>query len=140
MGTMLKVVALVLVLGGLLAWAGGMVFTPGAFVRSEPSSLAASPLLAEAPASSAFDEQGTIVIDPQGQNGTPYILYTHYTEGGKPSVRTKRLIFRNQDQCADLNLPCASDQPGTPVAANEAVRIVGTVKDEAVEVEELYRL
>ncbi|MDP2815255.1 MAG: hypothetical protein Q8O19_01080, partial [Rectinemataceae bacterium] len=104
----------------------------------EPVQLSASAILATETAG-AFDKEGTIVFDKtEGQNGTPYILYTDYNDQGKPSVRTKRLVFANRDACAEANLPCATNQPGVPVRADQNVRIVGTVKDELVQVSEVY--
>ena len=136
---MLKVFAVLIVVGGIWVWANGHSMTKDA----PPARLSAAVSLAPtAQVDGTFDEEGTIMIDTtQGQGGgTPYILYTDYSEAGKPSVRTKRLVFRNQDQCAESNLPCATNQPGAPVSADEKVRVVGRVQDEFVEVSELYRL
>ena len=141
MGTLLKVFAVLIVVGGIWFWASGRSVTDDVEARAEPLSLSASAILAPGADTGAFDQEGTIVIDmTQGQNGTPYILYTEYNEQGKPSVRTKRLVFENRDECAEANLPCATNQPGIPVRADDKVRVIGRVQDEKVEVAELYRL
>lgn len=138
MGTILKAAALLLVIGGIWVWASGHAVT--SVTVAKPSSLAATAALAPVAVEGAFDREGTVMIDPSQGSGVPYILYTEYTEGGSPRVMTKRLVFRNQDECADLNLPCATSQPGPPVQADEKIRVVGVIKDETVEVSELYRL
>lgn len=137
MGTILKAAAVLLVIGGVWVWANGHAVTN---VAVRPSSLAASAGLARVPVQGAFDHEGTIMIDPSQGSGVSYILYTEYSEGGSPRVMTKRLVFRNQDECADLNLPCATRQPGPPVSADEKVRVVGVIREDSVEVSELYRL
>lgn len=139
MGMILKALAVVLVIGGLWVWTSGRAVTSEPVVVRSPS-LGASAILAPVSARAAFDQEGTIVIDPSQGSGVSYILYTDYSAQGSPRVMTKRLVFRNQDECADVNLPCATRQPGPPVAADEKVRVVGVVKDDAVEVSELYRL
>lgn len=140
MGTIFKFAAVLLVIGGIWVWAAGKFVTDEVETGIDPVQLSASVLLATE-ANSVFDKEGTIVFDvTEGQNGTPYILYTDYNEQGKPSVRTKRLVFANQDACAEVNLPCATNQPGTPVQADQSVRVVGVVKDELVQVSELYVL
>lgn len=140
MGTIFKLVALLIVIGGIWVWATGRSITSDAVVRTEPVRLSASAILATQ-TNGPFDKEGTIVFDAtEGQNGTPYILYTDYNEQGKPAVRTKRLVFANRDACAEVNLPCATNQPGTPVSADQNVRIVGVVKDELVQVSEVYVL
>jgi hypothetical protein len=143
MGTLLKALAVLFVIGGLWVWASGHAVTSAVVARTDATngSLAASAALAPGTREQgAFDQEGTIIIDPSQGSGVPYILYTAYSAGGSPSVMTKRLVFRNQDECADLNLPCATRQPGPPVTADEKVRVVGVIKDETVEVSELYRL
>lgn len=140
MGTIFKFAAVLLVIGGIWVWAAGKFVTDEVEADIDPVQLSASALLATE-ANGVFDKEGTIVFDvTEGQNGTPYILYTDYNEQGKPSVRTKRLVFANQDACAEVNLPCATNQPGTPVQADQSVRVVGVVKDELVQVSELYVL
>lgn len=140
MGTIFKLAAVLLVVGSIWVWANGKSITDDAMVRTQPLQLSASAILATH-TSGPFDKEGTIVFDAtEGQNGTPYILYTDYNEQGKPSVRTKRLVFANGDACAEVNLPCATNQPGTPVSADQNVRIVGVVKDELVQVSEVYVL
>lgn len=138
MGTIFKVVALLIVVGGIWVWIAGKSITADVQTRTEPIQLSASAILATE-TEGRFDKEGTIIFDEtEGQNGTPYILYTDYNEQGKPSVRTKRLVFANRDACAEVNLPCATNQPGVPVQADQSVRIVGTVKDELVQVSEVY--
>ncbi len=140
MGTILKAVAGLLILGGLYVWATGKSVTDEVEARAGSATLSASAILASED-SAPFDQEGTIVIDEtQGQGGTPYILYTEYSDQGKPSVKTKRLVFENRDECAERNLPCATNQPGTPVEAGASVRVVGIQKNELVEVSELYVL
>lgn len=142
MGTLLKIAALVLVIGGIWVWLSGHSVTDDIVARTEtkPITLSASAILAPGSDQGAFDQEGTIILDVTQGNGVPYLLYTDYSEQGRPRVMTKRLVFRNQDACADVNLPCASVQPGVPVKADENVRIVGVVRDELVEVASLYRL
>lgn len=142
MGTVLKVFAALLIVGGIWVWTTGRSVTTPTTVTIEPGSLSASAILAPGNEYGAFDQQGTIVLDEtqgQGSGGVPYILYTEYDENGSPSVKTKRLIFPNRAACADMNVPCATNQPQTPVHADESVRIVGVVKDDTVEVSEMYR-
>ncbi|MES2931411.1 MAG: hypothetical protein V4682_01790 [Patescibacteria group bacterium] len=138
MGTLFKLIACLIVVGGIWVWANGKSVTDEVEARTEPVQLSASAILATE-TEGAFDKEGTIVFDvTEGQNGTPYILYTDYNDQGKPSVRTKRLVFANRDACAEVNLPCATNQPGIPVYADQNVRVVGTVKDELVQVSEVY--
>ena len=141
---LVKILAVLLVAGGLWIWVSGRSITAEdqAAVPSA-SPLAASVALAPAPApvAGAFDKEGTIILDmSQGAPGTPFLLYTDYNEQGKPSIRTKRLVFLNQDSCAEQNLPCATSQPRAPVNADEKVRIRGTLKDESVVVSSVERL
>jgi len=133
--------AVVLIVGGLWVWASGRSVTDEQQAVVVPSTqLSASVALLQGQ-EGPFDQQGTIVVDhTQGSGGTPYILYTEYTDAGSPSIRTKRLVFRNQDACADVNLPCATNQPGVPVSQDEEVRVIGYVKNEQVEVSAIYRL
>jgi hypothetical protein len=142
MGTLFKAVAVLLLIGGVWVWASGRAITSDVITRTEtkPVTLAAGALFAAPSESGRFDHEGTVIIDPSSGSGVPYILYSEYTAQGSPRVMTKRLVFHNQDECADLNLPCATRQPGPPVAADEKVRVVGVIKDETVEVRELYRL
>ncbi len=135
---MFKLIACLIVVGGIWVWASGKAVTNEVTARTEPVRLSASAILATEEAGS-FDKEGTIIFDEtEGQNGTPYILYTDYSDQGKPSVRTKRLVFANRDACAEVNLPCATNQPGVPVQVDQNVRIVCTVKDELVQVSEVY--
>lgn len=139
MGTLLKIAACLLVIGGIWVWVSGRSVTDDVVAAVPVAQLPAASVLATE--EGAFDEEGTIVFDAtEGQNGTPYILYTDYNEQGKPAVRTKRLVFSNRAACAEVNLPCATNQPGIPVRADQAVRVIGTVKDELVEVREVYLL
>lgn len=140
MGTLLKLFALILVIGGALVWVNGKSITREVVNTTEPVRLSASAILAEQD-TGYFDKEGTIVLDmTQGQGGTPFILYTDYNDQGKPMIRTKRLVFSHRDACADVNLPCATNQPGVPVQQDESVRVVGIAKNETVEVTEVYRL
>jgi len=141
MGIILKALAVLFVLGGLWIWASGKSVTADIAASADATELSASvariPGLVEGP----FDEEGTILFDEtQRQNGVAYILYTSYSAQGEPEIRTKRLVFKNQATCAELNLPCATNQPGVPVQADEKVRIIGEVKNEMVTVREVYRL
>lgn len=141
MGTVLKLLAVLFIVGGIWVWVSGRSVTDDMQAPVASVNLSASAVLAENAAHGAFDEEGTIVLDAtQGTNGTPFLLYTEYTADGKPSIRTKRLVFANADECTRLNLPCATNQGGSPVGADEKVRVVGTVSDEMVEVAEVYRL
>lgn len=138
MGTMFKLVACLIVVGGIWVWASGRSITDDVTARTKPVQLSASAIFATE-TEGVFDKEGTIIFDEtEGQNGTPYILYTDYNEQGKPSVRTKRLVFADRDACAEVNLPCATNQPGVPVQADQSVRIVGVMKDELVQVSEVY--
>lgn len=138
MGTILKLFACLIVIGGIWVWTQGKSVTDEVEAGIPPVQLSASAILATE-AEGYFDKEGTIVFDQtEGQNGTPYILYTDYNDQGKPSVRTKRLVFANRDACAEVNLPCATNQPGVPVSADQNVRVIGTVKDELVQVREVY--
>lgn len=140
MGTLLKLFALLVVVGGLWVWASGKAITRDVAQGVEPVQLSASSILA-VETQGVFEKEGTIIFDEtEGQNGTPYILYTDYNEQGKPSVRTKRLVFTYLDACAEVNLPCATNQPGVPVKADQSVRVIGIVQDEQVEVREIYVL
>lgn len=142
MGMLLKLAAVVLVIGGIWVWFSGNSVTREVAneAESRPLTLTASAILAPGAESGTFDQEGTIVLDRTQGSGVPYLLYTEYGAQGAPSIKTKRLIFRNQDACADVNLPCATAQPGVPVREDEKVRVVGTVRDDTVEVSELYRL
>lgn len=140
MGTVLKIAAALIVIGGLWFWAKGHSVTDEVEARANASNASAAAVLAPEP-DGRFDQEGTIVLDmTQGQNGTPYILYTEYNEQGKPAVKTKRLIFPNRDACAEKDLPCATNQPGVPVRPDDAVRVVGVVEDDTVTVSDLHRL
>ncbi|KND47289.1 MAG: hypothetical protein AB199_02580 [Parcubacteria bacterium C7867-004] len=147
MSVALKIIAALLVLGGLYVWVSGHSITAAKrdaakTTASVPSgSLTASVVTAVSPEEGRFEEEGTIVLDTShGSPGTPFILYTRYAENGKPSIRTKRLVFTNQDRCGESNLPCATNQPGAPVNPDEKVRVIGTVEDDTVTVEQLIRL
>lgn len=139
MGTLFKIVAVLLVVGGLWVWVNGRSITDERQASGTPLPLSAAAVLSQPAESDLFDQEGTIIFDAtEGQGGTPYLLYTEYNEQGKPSVRTKRLLFSGRAVCAEVNLPCATNQPGVPVYAEQTVRVVGTVKNEQVEVKELY--
>lgn len=141
MGIILKGIAVLLVIGGLWVWVTGRSVTDEREARVDSVQLSAASILAPGAENSPFDEEGTIVFDAtEGQTGTPYLLYTDYNEQGKPSVKTKRLIFSGRAVCAEVNLPCATNQPGVPVYADQAVRVTGWLENEQVEVEELYAL
>lgn len=138
---MLKILAVLLVVGGLWVWVTGRSITSERQTQVDSVQLSAASILAPGAAQGAFDKEGTIVFDAtEGQSGTPYLLYTDYSEQGKPSVRTKRLIFPGEARCNEANLPCATNQPKAPVYPDQAVRVVGIVKNEQVEVLELYLL
>lgn len=139
MSTMLKIFAVILVIGGLWVWTSGRSITDERQARVDPVQLSAASIFASGAARAPFDKEGTIVFDAtEGQSGVPYILYTEYGEQGQPSIRTKRLVFPDQARCAEANLPCATNQPDAPVYPDQAVRVIGTVEDEQVEVHALY--
>jgi len=139
MGTLFKIAAVLLVIGGLWVWVSGRSITDERQTSVDTAQLSAAAVLAPGAESGAFDQEGTIIFDAtEGQGGTPYLLYTEYNDQGKPSVRTKRLLFSGRAVCAEVNLPCATNQPGVPVQADQTVRVVGIVKNEQVEVLELY--
>lgn len=136
MGPLLKVLAALIVVGGVWVWVQGKTLTT---TGTPPASLSASALLSLTPEQGVFDQKGTIIFDKtQGQGGTPYLLYTEYTEGGKPQVKTKRLVFENRDACDEAGLPCATNQPGIPVRSDQEVRVTGQVKDEQVIVRDVF--
>ncbi len=141
MGTILKLFAIVIVAVGIWTWASGRSVTTQQPIAVPNVNLSAAAALAPVSAQGAFDQEGTIVLDSTiGTDGTPFILYTRYNAQGAALVETKRLVFKNRDACAEANLPCATNQPGIPVRADDRVRVIGTVKDELVEVEQLYLL
>ncbi|MDP2158784.1 MAG: hypothetical protein Q8K68_13870 [Nitrospirota bacterium] len=105
------------------------------------SSLSASVFLVPGAEEGPFQEEGTLLLDEtQSQTGTVYLLYTHYSKQGKPEVKTKRLVFDGQAKCAELNLPCATNQPELSIRTDQRVRVSGTVKNDLVLVHEIYRL
>ncbi len=113
----------------------GVASTPVAKVSVAAVSQAVIPSAIPAEAGT-FTETGTIVIDTShGIPGTPYILYSTSDASGKPSVRTKRLVFDGASGCQANGLPCATEQNGFPVRADEEVRISGTVRDDTVYVQ-----
>lgn len=141
MGSMLKIIAVLIVVGGIWVWATGRSVTEERQARVSSTQLSASAILAPGADRGSFDERGTIIVDQtQGQGGTPYLLYAEYDASGNPAVKTKRLVFQNGDECAERNLPCATNQPGVPVVADEEVRVIGIVRNELVEVRQIYRL
>lgn len=133
MSVIVKVLAALLVLVGIWVWSTG---------RSVPAyQQTATPAAEVSAAASAFDEEGSIVIDyTQGTAGMPFLLYTLYTSTGKPSVQSVRLVFLEQDLCGQKDLSCASNQPSLPVLKDEKVRIRGVRKNELVEVHTLERV
>lgn len=140
MGMALRLIAVLLVVAGLWVWVSGRSVTTQVPVRVPASSLSAS-VAVPLGERGAFDEEGTILIDRnEGTSGTAYILYTAYGDNGEPRVKTKRLVFAYRDACAEANLLCATNQPEIPVAGEERVRVIGYVKNERVEVTELYRI
>ncbi len=141
METLVKVLALVLVIGGLWVWASGRSAPSELSRLGEGSTLSASVLLAPEAEEGLFQEEGTLLLDEtQSQTGTMYLLYTHYSEQGKPQVKTKRLVFDGQAKCAELNLPCATNQPELSFQTDQRVRVSGTVKNDLVLVNDIYRL
>lgn len=141
MGTILKVLVGVFLIAGFWTWVSGLLSeTEEKIVVPKTTLLAGGALVPDA-TPERFDEEGTIVIDSTiGTDGTAFILFTTYSPQGAAQIHTKRLVFSYRDACAEANLPCASAQPGLPVSANDQVRVVGTVQDELVHVEELYFL
>lgn len=141
MSTLLKLAAVVLVIAGLWVWVSGRSITDEVAATAPPISLSAAAVLAPTIDEGPFDEEGTILIDDtQGQGGTYYLLYTDYDAQGAPAVKTKRLVFPGTAACAEANLPCVTNQPAPQLAPDERVRIVGSAKNELVEVSALYRL
>ena len=139
MGTILKVFAVVLVVAGVWTWVSGRSVETSKEVVVPKVNLSAGIAAAPAAAPERFDQEGTIVIDSTiGTDGTAFILFTTYTPQGGAQVRTKRLVFAYRDACAEANLPCATNQPGLPVKAEDRVRVIGEVQDELVRVEEIY--
>ncbi|GEM_PF-2109230 len=141
MGILIKLISVVLVLAAGYVWITGRITeNPAPVVVIPSSSLSAGAMLSLEPDTGVFDEQGTVLIDTsQGLPGRPFLLYTTYTEGGKPQVKTKRLVFENQDSCAQENLPCSTQQPAAPVVAEEEIRVVGIRDGDTVKVERIYR-
>lgn len=141
METLVKVLALVLVIGGLWVWVSGRSAPSELSRLGEGSSLSASVFLMPGSEEGVFEEEGTLLLDEtQSQTGTMYLLYTHYSEEGKPQVKTKRLVFDGQVKCAELNLPCATNQPELSLRSDQQVHVSGTVKNDLVYVRDLYRL
>jgi len=139
MGAIFKILAALLVIGGLWIYASGRAVTePVAPIAVPEGSLVAGAVLAPGAEYRGFDERGTVVIDENEDDA--YLLFTTYDAEGNPSVRTKRLVFPGQPECAEKNLSCATNQAIGPVRADEQVRVVGIVQDERVEVHEIYRL
>lgn len=138
MGPVLKILAALIVIGGVWVWVQGRSVTT---TEVPPVSLSASAVLSLSPEQGAFDQEGTIILDrTQGASGTPYLLYTEYSEAGKPQVKTKRLVFENRDACDEAGLPCATNQPGIPVRPDQEVRVTGQVKDEQVIVRDVFAI
>ncbi|HEY0979499.1 MAG TPA: hypothetical protein VGE23_01520 [Candidatus Paceibacterota bacterium] len=141
MSTLLKLAAVVLVIAGLWVWVSGRSVTEEVAATVPPVSLSAAAVLAPTADEGPFDQEGTILIDDtQGQGGTYYLLYTEYDAQGAPAVKTKRLVFPGAAACAEANLPCVTNQPAPELALDERVRVVGTAKNEQVQVSALYRL
>lgn len=141
MGPILKMLAALIVIGGIWVWVHGRSVTADVAATVPSSSLAASAGLSLGSEQGAFDQKGTIILDEtQGQSGTPYLLYTEYGTNGTPAVKTKRLVFQNRDACDEAGLPCATNQPDVPVSADQEVRIVGVVKDEQVIVQDVFAI
>ncbi len=141
MGILLKSLAVLFIIGGIWVWVSGRSVTNEVAATVPSASLSASAITALEGEEGVFDKEGTIILNEnEGQGGTAYILYTDYNAGGSPSVKTKRLSFETGDECSELALPCATNQPGTPVAVNQKVRVIGVVKNERVDVQEIYLL
>lgn len=141
MSTMLKIFAVLVVIGGLWVWWSGRSATKERMEHSGEAVVPLSTVVLGAREDGPFDRTGTILVDEtRGQGGTYYLLYTEDAPGEAPKVRTKRLVFPSHDACAALGLPCATNQPAAPYAAGEQVRIIGTAEADRVEVSEAYRL
>ncbi|MBU1292904.1 hypothetical protein KJ819_02435 [Patescibacteria group bacterium] len=141
MGILIKLISVFLVLGAGYLWINGRIEESPSVGVIPSSSLVAGVVLSEEAPTELFNESGTVLIDTsQGLPGKPFLLYTTYTQSGKPQVKTKRLVFENQDSCAQENLPCSRQQPAAPVSADEEIRVVGIVDGDTVKVQELYRL
>ena len=139
MSTVVKIIVGVIVLGGIYVWFSSYADTIADTTTVPSETLVASPVVA-VPAG-GFDETGTIVLDAShGLPAQPYLLYTTYSEGGSPSVRTKRLVFSWQATCVEKDLPCAVREPSVPLQADEKVHVTGTVKDDTVEVTDISRV
>lgn len=137
-----KFIALTIVAAGLLVWVGGLLFANQRVQVAVPTTqLSAAAIQIPGAEYGSFNQAGTILLDPAGEpGGTPFLLYTEYDANNRPQIKTKRLVFSHRDTCSDLGLPCATNQPGVPVRAEEEVRIIGVVKNELVEVHEIHRM
>jgi hypothetical protein len=142
MSVIVKIAAALLIAGGIWIWlSGNSVTAKKQEVRVPTAKLAAGAGITVEAAQGRFEEEGTIILDmSEGSSSRPFLLYTSYDAQGRPSVMTKRLIFPNQAECGKLGLPCASQQPDAPVQADERVRILGQVRDDAVTVETVTHL
>ena len=141
MELLLKIAAISLLFFGFLVWVQGKSQTEQVSLKLPSTNLAASVGLVPGAEWGVFDATGKILIDEiREPGGTPFLLYTTNDTAGRPQIKTKRLVFSNRDRCSDLGLPCATNQPGVPVAPNEEVRVIGVVKNEIVEVSEMYRI
>ena len=97
MGTLLKLAAVLMVIGGIWVWTTGRSVTTEEPIVVAPGQLAAS-IAAPYADMGRFDQEGTIVADEtQGTGGTFYILYTEYNENGEPAIKTMRLVFPNRN-------------------------------------------
>lgn len=138
MNTALRVGSALFLGTAVVLWAHGVFSQPAKVTVDSPLTASVGSILPQE--KQPFDATGTIVIDPQaGAQGATFLLYTEQG-GGRPEIRTKRLVFRNNDECAVAGLPCATDQATMPLADGESVRIIGTVENERIEVQTWYRL
>ena len=134
MGTIGKVVVVVLVAGALAFWVREQVGTLAVRIPS-PSELVRNTQVATVAYSSVgsgyMDITGMILLDETGGTPVPFIQYA--TEGG--DVMTKQLIYAGTRGCAAYagDLPCvAVDEsaayPQLPTGTN--VRVRGMRKDD----------
>ena len=94
--------------------------------------------VASATTSGRFDGTGTAIID-QGTNTlpVPFIMYTT-GKNGRQGVVTKRLVFPSEYVCYAGDVPCATPEiHALPVRAGERIRVIGTIRNDTILVEQL---
>lgn len=141
MGMAFRIIAVLLVVGGVWVWVTGRSVTTQTPLTVPSTTLSASVAAIPRAEVGPFNEEGTIVVDAnEGPGGTVYILYTRYNDAGNPVIRTKRLVFERQAECDEANLACATPQQQLPFAPEEKVRVIGYMENERVKVSSIERL